>query len=377
MEEMFPVVLDSHMIDPITTQEQLIAEKIAEAKKALADKRRVEREAQRHKERTQKIQQYCELVRQRLQPLKDQLAHSLAECVPLGEEHPVYLDLKSQLEQIDEQMANPLELAEQLYEEEIERERIQEQQKEWEEQVLAEEQRIENEINLWRKDLLQDLLHTIDTAENYFEASDIAIYIRDFKEDLIAIDALEAVLEYLIERLNELNTKDTVLELRQPIEGTLDRMVDFALKQRVQQSNFFKTNNGPPSQLRQSHRRQAERPFEFKGIQGKVVVFGGHPRMQRNVARRLPDVNLVWFNQDESVTSMTERADVVRDADLVILVTAYTSHKVQKIAQASCEAYGVPLTYQNSTGIRSMLELIAMQLKKHKLTDKYIQNGTN
>ncbi len=359
------------MADPIATQEQLIAEKIAQAKKALAEQKRREREAQRQKEREHKVQLYCEQVRQRLYPLQEQLTASLEECSSLGDDHPVYLDLLSQLNQVAEQIEHPYPLAEQLYEEELERERIQEQQKEWEEQVLVEEQRMEEEINRWRQDLFQDLLHTIDTSENYFEASDLAIYIRDYKEDLIAIDVLETVMQYLIERLNELNTKDTVLELRHPIEVTLDRMVDFALKQRVQQSNFFKTNT-PPSQLRQSHRRQAERPFQYSGITGKVVVFGGHPRMQRNVARRLPDVNLVWFNQDDSVTSMSDRAEVVRDADLVILVTAYTSHKVQKIAQASCDAYGVDLAYQNSTGIRPMLELIAVELKKSQLAGRFV-----
>lgn len=355
--------------DPLADQEQQIAEKIALAKRAVAEKKKRQRQERLEQERAQKIKEYCEQVKERLRPLQQQLMESLEECAILGEEDQTYRALKAELDELQAKMDNPEPLAEQLYQEEIEREELLEQQREWEEYVLAEERRMEEEVNRWRQELLEDLIQTIDDTHNYFEASDIAIYIRDFKEDLLAINALETVLSHLIERLNTLNTRDTKLELRHPIEGTLNRMVDFALNQRMQ-GTFLKINNGP-SQLKQSHRRQANRPYEYEDVEGKVVVFGGHPRMQRNVARRLPNVNLVWFNQDEGVASMSERADVVKDADMVILVTAYTSHKVQKIAQASCEAHGLTLTFQNSTGIKPTLELISVELKKKRLVRRF------
>jgi hypothetical protein len=354
------------MADPISAKAQEIAEKIAKAKRALAEKKKRERQAELERQREHKIQLYCEQVRQGLMPLRDQLQESLEECAILGEEDPTYQELKQKWEEITQQIEDPRSLAEEMYQDELEREELLAQQKEWEEQAALEEKRMEEEVNQWRQDLFQDLLQTIESAENYFEASDIAIHIRDYKEDLLAIDALEPTLVRLIERLNKLNTRDTVLELRYPIDATLNRMADFAMNQRMQGS-FFKGTNGS-TQLKQSHRRQTNSPFEYKDVVGKVVVYGGHPRMQRNVARRLPFVNLIWFNQEEGVSSMVERSDVVKDADLVILVTAYTSHKVQKIAQSNCDSYGLTLTYQNSTGIGSMLELIAVELKKKQLT---------
>lgn len=355
--------------DPLADQEQQIAEKIALAKRAVAEKKKRQRQERLAQQRAEKIKEYCEQVKERLRPLHQQLTESLEECSILGEEDQTYLALKAELEELEDKMRHPEPLAEQLYQEEVEREELLEQQREWEEYVVAEELRMEEEVNRWRQDLYEDLIQTIDDTHNYFEASDIAIYIRDFKEDLLAISRLELALSHLIDRLNLLNTRETKLELRHPIEGTLNRMVDFALNQRMQ-GTFLKINNGP-SQLKQSHRRQATRPYEYEEVEGKVVVFGGHPRMQRNVARRLPNVNLVWFNQDEGVASMSERADVVKDADMVILVTAYTSHKVQKIAQASCDAHGLSLTFQNSTGIKPTLELISTELKKRKLVRKF------
>lgn len=351
--------------------EQQIEDKITIAKHAVAEKKRRERIAKQERERAQKIQAYCEKVRERLRPIQESLLKSLEDCRILGDADPHFEELQNQLDEINDLMDNPESMAEQLYEEEREREEILEQQKELEEIVLSEERRIEQELCQWRQDLLQDLLQTIEKAENFFEASDIAIYVKDYKDDLLSIESLELVLRRLIDRINELNTRGTSpLELRQP-EATLNYMADFALKQRMQ-GNVHKVNGGP-AQLRQSHRQQVDRPFEYRGINGKVVVFGGHPRMHRNVARRLPDVNLIWFDQERGIASVADRSDVVRDADLVVLVTAYTSHKMQKIAQMSCDSYGLTLVHQNSTGISSMLELIAVELKKKRLADKFPQ----
>ncbi len=366
------------MLDPIRRKEQEILEKINLAKKAAQERQKQELRRQQEQQKEAKINQYIQEITKRLQELKMQLQQSLEECTILGESDPLYQDLQQQLTIISEQIDNPRPLAEQQYQRDLQQEEIALHKREWEELIMAEERRMDETLAQWRQALVQDLLDTINGAKTYFEASDIAVYLRDYREDLLSTDQLEPLLRRLIARINELNTRGNAFELRYPVETTLNRMVDFALNQRAQRSAILAGSRSlagsvpPISVLRQEHRHTPERPYEYRGLKGKVVIYGGHPRLQRNVVRRLPGVNFIWFEFDQDPEAIQERATVVKDANVAILLTTYTATAVQQTVQHLCDSLGVPLVYHHSTGIRSLIELIAVELQKQQLLAKML-----
>ncbi|GAB4211938.1 MAG: hypothetical protein OHK0012_05360 [Synechococcales cyanobacterium] len=358
------------MIDPIRRTEQEILAKISLAKQAAQERQKQERRRQLELQKEAKVNLYIQEITSRLQELEFQIKQSLEECSILGEEDPIYQDLQEQLTTLAEQIANPRPLAESRYQADLEQEERQLSKREWDELIAAEERRMDEALAQWREDLVKDLLETIEGAKSYFEASDIAVYLRDYREDLLATEQLEPILRRLIARINELNTRGNPFELRMPIETTLNRMVDFALNQRSQRATLLGAGRSshaptPICPLQEEHRQSSERPYEYRGLTGKVVVYGGHPRMHRNVVRRLPNVTFVWFDFDLSLTAMQERQTAVQDADVVILLTAYLSQTAQQLAQSTCDLFRLSLVYHHSTGIRSVIELIAVELQKH------------
>lgn len=361
------------MLDPIRRTEQEILEKINLAKKAAQERQKQERRKQQEQQREAKINQYMQEISRRLRHLQEQLQQSLAECAILGEEDPIYQDLRQQLQLVQSQLQNPRPLAEAQYQIQLAQEEVALNKREWEDLIIAEERRMDEALAQWRQGLIQDLSETIDAAKTYFEASDIAVYFRDYREDLLATEQLEPLLRRLIHRINELNTRGNPFELRYPVETTLNRMVDFALQQRSQRSTLLGGSRAAPlSTLRQEHRHSPDRPYEYRGITGKVVVYGSHPRLQRNVVRRLPQVTSVWFDFDLPPEALQDRVTTVGDADIAILLTTYSSQEMQQAAQEACQRFGVPLLHQHATGIRSLIELIVVELQKHHLLAKVV-----
>jgi len=94
------------------------------------------------------------------------------------------------------------------------------------------------------------------------------------------------------------------------------------------------------------------------------VVFGGHPHMREGVLKRLGNsqVNLIWIDMEQSDTQAKERAEVVKGADVVILVISYCSHKFQTLAKTACDRHGLELTYCIQTGASSLFDLMVQKL---------------
>jgi predicted transcriptional regulator len=339
------------MPDPLKDLRAAADEAIARAHEALAQKRELERQVQREQQRQAKIDEYMALIRQGLNATHEKILTNLEELVDLGTDHPAYQLLKVQLQEIEQQLAHPEVLAEKAYEEEI-----------WEQDVAEDNRKIEEQINSWRRELQQDLSQSIDEADEYFAACDLAVYVRDYKEDLLAIGAFEAVVEHLVRRVNQLDSVGKPKEIRGSHSRTLDWMADFAQEQRYPRQLLG--SDGSLIKVRQSSRRQAERPYSYSDLTGKVVVFGGHPHMREGVLKRLGNsqVNLIWIDMEQSDTQAKERAEVVKGADVVILVISYCSHKFQTLAKAACDRHGLELTYCNQTGASSLIDLMVQKL---------------
>ena len=79
----------------------------------------------------------------------------------------------------------------------------------YEERLLDEQ--LSEQTHQWRLALKQDLLETISEQQDFFSATDVAVAIRGYTTDLKAIDALEEVVEALIDRINVLSEERGLL----------------------------------------------------------------------------------------------------------------------------------------------------------------------
>jgi len=338
------------MADPLEQFRLEASTLVIQAREALVKKREQEQEALREQERLVKLQQYRDRVNEELQGIHQELSRVANELRELGEDHPQYLVLQEKIAQVELLMADPEEMALRLYASE-------------ESEALLQAEKVQMNLRLdeWRRALADDIQQSILNADEYFQASDLAIYVSDYRDDLAAIGLFDKMVELLVQRINELDNSGKPKEIRGHAR-TLDWLVDFAQKQRYPRTMFG--GDGSISKLRQTTRKQAHRPFTYPHLKGKVIVFGGHPHMYEGVRERLTGsmVNLVWFDMEQADTQVRDRSDVVKDADLVVLVTPYASHKFQDIARSACKRFGRELIPCNKTGITSMLDVISQNL---------------
>ncbi|WP_287131361.1 DUF2325 domain-containing protein [Candidatus Cyanaurora vandensis] len=338
------------MIDPLEQLKQEMSLAMGQAREALNQKREQEQLLRRDQERKIKLVQYQERVVNELKIVHDELAKTVAEAYELGEDHPTYLVLNHKLNELSVLMTQPEEMALRLYADEESKAILQ-----------ADQQIMAQRLDEWRRNLAEDIRQTILAADEYFIASDVAIYVNDYREDLVAIGCFEEMVEILVKRINDLDNSDKPPKEIRGHARTLDWLVDFAQKQRLPRTMLG--GDGGIARLRQASRK-TPRPFTYGHLAGQVVVFGGHPNMSDGVRERLvgSQVELIWFDMEQADTQVRDRSDVVKDADLVILVTPYASHKFQDIARAACKRHSQELVPCNKTGLTSLLDIVSQRL---------------
>jgi len=234
----------------------------------------------------------------------------------------------------------------------------------YEESLLNEQ--INGSLSQWRQELKADLLDTIAEQQDFFSATDASIAIRDFVTDLKAINALEEVVEALIERINALSDRGPVARLQYSHEQTLNFIYDKALENRSRASR--------PTEVkaRARHRSVEKRPNPYSNLAGKVVIFGGHDRLKTSVQNRLrcSEVDLVWCTAQDGLQMAQQIENHVNSADLVLIVTGYASHPLTEKAEQVAQKAGKTPQMINTTGMTRILEAIEYGLKVQSLVGK-------
>lgn len=226
-----------------------------------------------------------------------------------------------------------------------------------EERLLDE--RLAEQAARWRQGLKEDLLEMISEQEDFYSATDAAIAIRGFIHDLKAINCLDEVVEALINQINHHSEEGPVARLRGSHEQTLNFIYNKALENRSRVDRAYDV------QPRIRHRTTEKRPNPYAALEGKVVIFGGHDRLETAVRNRLrdSDVNLVWCTAQAGPQIAEQAESHVASADLVLVMTGYTSHKLTEKAMQAVQRAGKTPEMVNTTGVIRVLEAIEYGLK--------------
>ncbi|MEM9770204.1 MAG: DUF2325 domain-containing protein [Cyanobacteria bacterium P01_D01_bin.73] len=233
-----------------------------------------------------------------------------------------------------------------------------------EERLLEEKQHEQDRV--WRQQLKQDLLDMIHEQTDFFSATDAAIAVRGYIHDLRAIGGLEEVVNTLIAQINDYSEEGAVARVRGSFEQTLAFIYDKAMQ------NRSRVDRGPELQPRTRHRSSERRPKLYTQLAGKVVIFGGHDRLQTAVKNRLRDsqVELVWYSTQSGVNLAQQGESQISSADLVIIVTGYASHSLTEGAMQTAKKLGVTPEMVNTTGMTKLLETIEVGLKTRQFADR-------
>lgn len=300
-------------------------------------------------QRDEQIQQKVVEIRQRLEPLLKETELMLSKFEPGDFSDSVTrAKLEEKVADLRQKIADAPDLAAQM----VDRQMI------LNEERLIDE-RVAEQASRWRLALKDDLLEMIAEQEDFYNATDAAIAIRGYVHDLKAIGALEEVVDRLIEQINAYSEEGPVARLRGSHEQTLTFIYNKALE------NRSRVERAPNVQPRVRHRTSEKRPNPYTQLEGKVVIFGGHDRLETAVRNRLREskVELVWCTAQTGPQIAEQAESHVANADLVLIMTGYTSHKLTDKAMQAAQRAGKSPEMINTTGVIRILEAIEYGLK--------------
>jgi Uncharacterized protein conserved in bacteria (DUF2325) len=233
--------------------------------------------------------------------------------------------------------------------------------------ILQEERLLEEQLteqtNRWRQELKADLLDMIAEQSDFYSATDAAVALRGYLHDLKAINVLSEVVDALINQINAHSEEGPVAKLRGSHEQTLMFIYNKALENRA------RVERAPNVQPRTRHRTSERHPNPYASLEGKVVIFGGHDRLESAVRNRLrdSDVDLVWCTAQAGLNMAQQAENHIVSADLVLIVTGYASHSLTEKAIQTAKKEGITPEMINTTGMTKLLEAIELGLKTQQL----------
>ena len=304
----------------------------------------------------QRDSQYQEIVRQReskLQPLLKKVEAMISTYRAEGYQNVEMISqLQEKAEDIRREIAEIPEKAAELVDSQL---------------VLREERLLEEKarqkLQMWQGDLRDDLLEMVHEQGDFFSATDAAIAVRSYVDDLKEIGALEEVVEALIEQINEHSEEGPVARLRGTHEQTLNFIYNKALE------NRSRTDHHPNIQPKSRHRKSDKRPELYANLSGKVLVFGGHDRLQTAVRNRLrnSEVELQWYSEQDGLQLSAQGEAQVSNYDLILIITGYASHSMTERAMEACKKADKSFEIIKTTGMTRVLETIEAGLKAYQL----------
>ena len=254
------------------------------------------------------------------------------------------------------------------------------QQQEREEADTQLRRREREELQRRRHEKKRQLLATIAAQESYYEASDLAIEVHYAKEDLKSLEALEEVVNALLNKINDCNREGSPIVIAGTPEWKLSRMYEKATKLRQQKYPLHLTlvpPNGGSTRARAASEdsdESDETPDPYAELAGKVVIFGGQNNVKVQVEEclRQSKVHLVWCTAEDGDQWAKQTESHIAQADLVVLITGRgTPHKQTISAKRVAKNCRKLLTQcDRASGKDSLLEhiktgLLGLQLQRN------------
>jgi len=311
---------------------------------------KTELEEQRlQQQREEQLEKALAEIKQRLEPLLAQVEQAMVEYEHKGCTGTItYQKLEEKAADLRQKLADAPLLATQVVDKQV---------------ILNEErlldERQSEQVNIWRRQLKEDLLEMIAEQQDFYSATDAAVAIRGYMNDLKTIGALEEVVDALIDQINAMSKEGPVARLRGSHDQTLAFIYDKAME------NRSRVERAPDVQPRARHRSSDKRPNPYNQLEGKVVIFGGHDRLETAVRNRLrdSDVELIWCTAQAGLQMAEQAESHIATADLVLVITGYASHKLTERATQTAQRVGKTADMVNTTGMIRLLEAIEYGLK--------------
>lgn len=322
----------------------------------------LELEAKRlEQQRDEQVQKVVAEIHKRLDPLLAQVEQTISKFEVMNVDDSM---VRQKLEEKAADLRRQLEEAPALAAQVADRQLI------LNEERLLDEQLAE-QTNLWREELKADLLDMIAEQEDFYSATDGAISLRAYLHDLKAINALEEVVDALINQINTHSKEGPVAKLRGTHEQTLNFIYEKAMENRAR---VEVSRNVQP---RTRHRHSEKRPNPYNSLEGKIVIFGGHDRLATAVKNRLRDsqVNSIWCTAQDGLQLAQQAESHIASADLVLIITGYASHSLTEKAIQAAQRAGIAPEMINTTGMTKVLEIIEYSLKT-KLLARHLSQSS-
>jgi len=303
-------------------------------------------------QRDQYVQKMVAEIEQRLKPLLEGVEQTLAQISSDDVSDSTRQKLDEKAADLRQKLADAPLLAGRMADQQM---------------ILNEERLLDDrnskQLEEWRHQLKADLMEMILEQRDFYSATDAAVPVRSHMQDLKEIDALEEVVDALINQINAHSSEGPVAKLRGSHEQTLNFIYDKAME------NRSRVERPPNVQPRTRHRTSEKQPNPYTQLEGKVVVFGGHDRLETAVRNRLRDsgVNLVWCTAQSGLQIAEQGENHIYNADMVIVITGYASHALTEKAMQAAEKAGISPEMINTTGMTRVLETIEYGLKTRLL----------
>lgn len=226
------------------------------------------------------------------------------------------------------------------------------------------EQQVAKEMLEWRTELKDDLVQTIKMQQNFFDATEAALVIKPYIQDLREINAINEVTQILVDQINNLSTAGVAAKHRRTDEETIAFIADKAIENRSR-------CNRPRDTIKTRQTRKNETPpTPYRGLSGKVVIAGGHSKLYAHIVKHLRgnNVEIVWAVANAKTSEIETAVSQVATADLVLIITGYASHRSTEKIHAAAKAAEIPMQMIQTRGTKSVLEAIVMGLQTQKLT---------
>ncbi len=171
-----------------------------------------------------------------------------------------------------------------------------------------------------------------------------------------------------MEQINHYDRKNEpgnpAAKFRGSYESTLNFIVDVAHRNRQA------AIDPPRNEFTSRQAKPSSRTAACVGLGGKVVIVGGHDRLETAVRNRLrqPEVELVWATSQTGPGIWAQVEAQLPGADLVIVLTGYASHKLtEKVLGGKG---GKTPIYLTTTGMTRLVDAIEVGLKSQQLSQQ-------
>ncbi|MGL5923741.1 hypothetical protein [Chroococcidiopsis sp.] len=317
------------------------------------------KEFERSQKRKGLIEQHEKQLLSKVAPIHRTVSQALVKFEAQGTQNPAIVKLvdrlRSQKSLLEEKIRKIPQEAELLVDEQMQFEQQQEIKR-------LKDIELENQ----RRELKQDILEEIGQQRCFFEATDLAIYIRDRLKELSEINAVDEIAIALVNKINELSNRGPVAKHRLSGEETIRFTAQFALNNRIRAISIVGKPTARSSKPQKENSLALENPSRsLSHLKGRVVIVGGDSTLELGVRAKLGDSQveiLHWANASAKQSQINKAVQAVEQADLVIAIAGVAPQKSIDTVVRSARSAKVKNSRLHAQGVGGVINAIEVGL---------------